>query len=135
MDLNHLAIVLAHRLSVIVPAGFHVASADGMLRYSAEQGRFPGQMGDYCVGLAGTHVRANFGAYGSSDLENIVGIAIQALDELQDYISEATHMPWPGTTSQPCPHGRISDSHLELWYGDNNNVILACEPIPLADLD
>jgi hypothetical protein len=133
MELNYLTAVLADRLSKIIPDGFRVAATDGMLRYSAEEGKFPGQSGDYCTGQGGTYVRANWGVYGSSDGENIVGIAIQALDELQDYISEATHMPWPGTTRQPRPRGRIIDSYLHLWYEDRDNVILACEPIPIDD--
>jgi hypothetical protein len=137
MDPDHLATLLAtqlaDRLSAIVPAGFHVAAEDGILWYSAEPGRFPGQLGDYHAGRAGTYIRANFGAHGKSDRENIVGVAVQALDELQDYISEATHSPWPGESSQPRPHGRIHDSHLSLWYGNDTNAILACEPIPLPD--
>jgi hypothetical protein len=133
VDLDNLTALLVDRLSAIVPAGFHVAVADGTLWYSADQGRFPGQQGEYDVGMAGTYVHANFGLHGESDEENIVGVAVQALDELQDYISDATHDPWPGMTSQPGPHARISDSCLELWYGDDGGVILACEPIPLAD--
>lgn len=135
MDLDQLTAVLADRLSAVVPAGFHVAATDGMLWYSAEEKRFPGQSGDYRIGRAGTSVRGNFGVYGVSDEENIVGVAVQALDELQDYISEATHAPWPGKTSQPSPHGRILDAHLNLWYGDGDNPSLAFEPIPLTDLD
>src|SRR5580700_4031652 len=135
MNLDHLTAVLARRLSVIVPAGFHVVAEDGMLWYSAEQGRFPGQSGDCRAGRAGTYIRANYDVYGASDEENVVGVAVQALGELQDYISEATHTPWPGTTSQPSPHGRIVDSHLDLWFGDQDNVTLACEPIQLTDLD
>jgi hypothetical protein len=135
MDLDQLATILADRLSMIVPAGFHVAAADGMLWYSAEQGRFPAQSGDYRVGQAGTYVRTNFGVYGPAKDENIIGVAVQALSELQDYVSEATHTPWPGTTRQPNSHGRIRDSHLELWYGDPDNVVLSCDPIPLADVE
>jgi hypothetical protein len=135
VDPDHLTALLADRLSAIVPAGFHVVAADGMLWYSAEQGMFPGQQGDYRVGRAGTYVRGNFDVYGASDEENIVGVAVQALGELQDYISEATHTPWPGTSSQPSPHGRVLDSHLDLWYSGHDNAILACEPIPLTDAD
>jgi hypothetical protein len=134
MNLDYLATLLADRLSAIVPAGFHVAAQDGMLQYSAESGKFPGQLSDHHVGRSGTYIRDNFGVYGESDRENIVGVAVQALDELQDYISEATHMPWPGEGSQPSPHGRILDSHLDLWYGDNERAILVCEPIPLPDI-
>jgi hypothetical protein len=132
MDLDQFAAILAERLSTIVPAGFHVTAADGMLWYSAELGRFPGQSGDYCVGKSGTHVRENFGVYGASDEENYVGVGVQALSELQDYVSEAIHMPWPGMTSQPSPHGRVRDLNLELWYGTEDDIIVACEPIRLT---
>ena len=131
MDLDRFTDILANRLSAIVPAGFQVTAADGMLWYSAEQGRFPGQSGNGHIGRAGTYVRSNFGAYGESDKENIVGVAVQALDELQDYISEATHNPWPGVTTQPSPHGQIVGSHLDLWYGDFDEPVLACQSIPL----
>jgi hypothetical protein len=106
-----------------------------MLWYSAEEGRFPGQLGDYRAGRSGSYVRANFGVHGPSGEENAVGIAVQVLDELQDYISEATHRPWPGTTSQPSPRSQVVDSHLHLWYDDRDGVILACEPIPLSDIN
>ena len=133
VDADALCALLADRLAGIVPAGFHVAAADGMLRYSADEGRFPGQSGNYRVGRSGTYVRDNFGLYGDTDEDNIVGVTVQALDGLQDYISEATHDPWPGTTSQPPPQARISDGLLHLWYGDP--AVLACEPIPLAAVE
>jgi hypothetical protein len=131
VDVDALCALLADRLAGIVPAGFHVAAADGMVRYSADEGRFPGQSGH--VGRSGTYVRDNFGLYGDTDQDNIAGAGVQALDELQDYVSEATHDPWPGTTSQPPPRARISDAMLHLWYGDP--AVLTCEPIPLAAVE
>lgn len=132
MDLDALTVILAGRLAAIVPAGFHVAAAAGVLLYSADDGRFPGQQGDYRVGTATTTVRANFGVYGETDADNITGVAIQALNALQDYVSEATHDPWPGTNAQPSPHARISGAALHLWYGEPGDVALACEPITLT---
>ena len=123
---------LAGRLAAIVPAGFHVETRDGMLWYSADPGRFPGQQGDYRTGQAGTYVRDNLGAYGETDADFMTGVAAQALDELQDYISEATHDPWPGTRAQPRPHARIRDAMLYLGYGDPDAPVLACAPIPLS---
>jgi hypothetical protein len=131
VDVDRLAVILADRLSAIVPAGFQVDAADGMLWYSSGAGRLPGQLGSYRAGTSGTHARANFGVYGDTDEDNIIGLAVQALDELQDYVSEATGEPWPGTTTQPRPHALIRDSRLLLWYGDLGSVVLACEPIPL----
>ena len=122
---------LADRLAAIVPAGFHVEACDGLLWYTADEGRFPGQQGDYRTGQVATYVRENLGAYGETDADDVAGVAAQALDELQDYVSEATHYPWPGTTAQPRPYARIGDSMLYLGYGDPDAPILACAPIAL----
>jgi hypothetical protein len=135
MNLDRFTTLLADRLSAIVPAGFHVSAEDGMLWYSADQAKFSGQRGDYGASRAGTYMRSNFGRYGESDAENIVGIGVQSLSELQDYISEAAHIPWPGVTSQPVPHGQIFNSYLQLWYGDLDNPAAACEPILLTDVE
>jgi hypothetical protein len=135
MDADALTALLAGRLAAIVPAGFHVQARDGMLWYSADQGRFPGQQGDYRTGQAGTYVRDNLGVYGDTDADGVTGVAAQALDELQDYVSEATHDSWPGTRAQPRPYARIRDAMLHLGYGDPDAPVLACAPIPLAALD
>jgi hypothetical protein len=124
VDVDRFAGILAQRLAAIVPEGFHVEAGDGMLWYSADDGR-----------RSGTYMRDNFGVYGETDEDNLAGLTVQALDELQDYVSEATHDPWPGTTTQPRPHGEIRDRALHAWYGDHGAVVLACAPIPLADLE
>lgn len=80
----------------IVPEGFHVEASDGTLWCSADHGRFPGQLGDYQAGTSGTYVSVNFEVHGQTAEERVAGIAAQALDELQDYVDEATHEPWPG---------------------------------------
>ena len=135
MDADALTALLAGRLAAIVPAGFHVQARDGMLWYSADQGRFPGQQGDYRTGQAGTYVRDNLGAFGDTDADAVTGVAARALDELQDYVSEATHDPWPGPRAQPRPYARIQDALLHLGYGDPDAPVLACTPIPLAALN
>jgi hypothetical protein len=126
VDVDRFTAILASRLAAIVPAGFHVEAGDGMLWYSAAR------LGN---SRSGTHVRSNFGVYGEADEDNLVGLAVQAFDELQDYVSEGTGDPWPGTTRQPRPHAEIRQSRLHLWYGDPDDpggVALSCEPIPLA---
>ena len=131
VNADDFAVFLADRFATIVPAGIRVEARDGVLWYSAYRGRFPGQQGDYQTGQVATCVRDNLGAYGETDADDLAGVAAQALDELQDYISEATHDPWPGTTAQPRPYARIGDSMLYLGYGDPDAPILACTPIPL----
>ena len=131
VNADDFAVFLADRFAAIVPAGFRVEARDGVLWYSAHRGRFPGQQGDYQTGQVATCVRDNLGSYGETDADDLAGVAAQALDELQDYISEATHDPWPGTTAQPRPYARIGDSMLYLGYGDPDAPILTCAPIPL----
>lgn len=122
VDVDRFAQVLAGRLTAIIPAGFRVQAGDGMLWYSSAAS----------AGRAGSHVRENFGVYGE---DNIVGLAIQALDELADYVGETTGDPWPGTTRQLRPHGEISGERLHLWYGaPDGDAVLALEPIALADI-
>jgi len=136
-DLDKLALILAQRLAAVVPDGFHVEAAAGMLWYSADEGKFPGQDGSYRVGRSGTYVRDNFGALGQTDEERTAGVVAQALDELQDYISEATHDPWPGQRAQPRARAQVRGRMLLAWYEGtepSSGVVLAIEPVPLAEL-
>jgi hypothetical protein len=60
------------------------------------------------------------------------------LGDLQDYVDEATHDPWPGERgTPPRPHAQVRDQMLYQWYGGpdlNEAAVLACEPIPIAAL-
>jgi hypothetical protein len=139
VDPDKLTEVLASRLAAIVPDGFHVRAADGMLWYACESGRFPGQLNNYSPGAAGTYVRNNFEAHAEqlSEAQSAANVARQALDELQDYVDEATHDPWPGTVRPPWPFAEVRGETLHLWYGGpkaGDEPLLACEPVPLASL-
>ena len=109
VDLDKLTLILAGRMAAIVPAGFHVEAADGMLWYTADEGRFPGQLGNYRIGRSGTYVRGNFDVHGQTDEDRIAGVAAHALDQLQDYVDEATHDPWPGERAQPRAYAQVRD--------------------------
>lgn len=124
MDINRLTDALAECLTEIVPAGFRVIADNGMLWYSEAQQS----------GRTGSYIRENFGRYGESEAENVIGVSVQALSEVQDYISEVTGLPWPGKSSQPSPHGSIENSQLRLWYGEASQPLLSCANISLNDL-
>ena len=132
--------MLAARMTAIIPDGFRVEAADGMLWYSVEDGRFPGQSGD-CqqLGRSGTDVRVNLEGGSPADDEALARVAALALDDLQDYVDEATHEPWPAQRgTPPRPHAQVRDQRLHLWYGNpdlNESAVVSCEPIPLADLN
>ena len=137
VDPDRLTEVLAGRLAAIVPDGFYVRGMDGMLWYSAEAGRFPGQLGDYHVGGSGTYVRDNLEACEETGTpeQAVASVAWWALDQLQDFVDEASHDPWPGERTPPHPYAEIRDRALHLWYGGDDStspVVLACEPVPLA---
>jgi hypothetical protein len=137
VDADALALMLADRLGRIVPDGFHVEAGDGMLWYSADEGRFPGQSGDYIAGMSGTFVRENLEEHGETAADRVAGVAARALDELQDYVDEATHDPWPGEQTPPRAYAQVRGAVLHLWYGGagiGDEVVLACEPISLAEI-
>ncbi len=135
VDVDAFAALLAARLAAIVPEGFHVTLAGDMLWFRSDQGRFPGQQGDYNVGSTGTWPQQDFMTcteYEGTAEECAADVARHALDVLQDYIAEAIHEPWPGQRAMPEPRAQVRGSVLHLWYGGPAGVVLACEPIPLA---
>jgi hypothetical protein len=135
VDVDGFAARLAARLAAIVPDGFQVELAGDMLWFRSDPGRFPGQQGDYTVGSTGIWPHEDFltcaGNEGTA-AECAAEVARHALDVLQDYVAEAIHEPWPGRRAMPEPRAHVQGSILHLWYGDAEDVVLACEPIPLA---
>jgi hypothetical protein len=114
VDADALTAILADRLGKIVPAGFHVEARDGMLWYSADSGRFPGQGGEYCVGTSGTFVRDNLEARGETAEDRIAafgyGTDARRLAQLPPQVSACRAM-WSmqpglgGGTSVVAGHG------------------------------
>lgn len=135
VDVDAFAALLAARLAAIVPDGFHVTLEGDMLWFRSDQGRFPGQQGDYNTGSTGTWPQEDFmtcTAYEGTAEDCAADVARHALDVLQDYIAEAAHEPWPGQRVMPEPRAQVRGTQLHLWYGGPDDVVLACEPISLA---
>lgn len=138
LDPDRFAAALAARLAAVVPDGFYVTLEDDMLWFRSQEGRFPGQLGDYRTGSSGIWPQEDL----TLCLERNEGTAADcaadaarhALDALQDYVAEATHDPWPGQRAMPEPQAEVRGSALHLWYGSADSPVLACEPIPLAGL-
>jgi hypothetical protein len=135
MDVDGFAVLLAARLAAIVPDGFHVELTDDMLWFTSDQGRFPGQQGNYRVGATGIRPHEDFitctADEGTAE-ECAAHVAWHALDVLQDYIAEAIHEPWPGQRTMPEARAQARGSVVHLWYGGTDDEVLACEPISLA---
>jgi hypothetical protein len=88
-------------------------------------------------GMSGTYVRDNLLAKDEPTMNRVADVAAQVLDELQDYVEEASHVPWPGARTPPRPFAEVRGQVLHLWYGGPDAispVVLACEPIPLAQI-
>jgi hypothetical protein len=135
VDPDRFAALLAARLAAIVPAGFHVTLEGDMLWFRSDEGRFPGQQGDYHTGSTGIWPQEDFLTcvkYRGTAEECVADAGRHALDALQDYIAEATHDPWPGQRTMPGPQAQVQGSTLHLWYGPADDPVLACEPMPLG---
>jgi hypothetical protein len=135
VDADGFAALLAARLAAIVPDGFRVSLEDDMLWFRSDQGRFPGQQGDYNAGSTGIWPQEDFMTcteHEGTAEECAADVARHALDVLQDYIAEAIHEPWPSQRNMPEPRAQVRGSVLHLWYGDTDDVVLACEPISLV---
>jgi hypothetical protein len=124
VDAGRLTEALAQRLDEVTPDEIHVTADDGMLWYSS----------DFDSGQAGSYVRHILEAADESGEADLVDAAVMILDQLQDFVSEATTDPWPGTGHQPKPHGQVRDGALHLWYGDPGEIKLTIAPIDTADI-
>jgi hypothetical protein len=124
IDADRLTEVLAARFDEVTPEGIHVTADDGMLWYSS----------DFDRGTAGSYVRYILEAADKAVEADLVSAAVMILDQLQDFVSEATADPWPGTGRQPEPHGKLRDGALHLWYGDPGDIKLTIAPIETADI-
>lgn len=133
MDAGALVREMADRFRAVVPRGFHVAiGSDGTLWFSYDQGRVPGQQGVFQPGTAGTHLRHNLLTVSGTPAERVVAAAKQALEDLQDYVDEVSHEPWPGLRRPPSARAQVSDGLLHCWYVDGEEVVLELDPVPLV---
>jgi hypothetical protein len=134
VDVDDLIVLIAGRLSAIVPAGFRIEAADGKLWYSAVAGQSPAEPGRQRVCGARTNVRRAFDRRGEITEDHIIDAAVRVLKDLQDYIQEAGQDPWPATSRPPRARAEVRDSMLYLWYGEPGEVVLGCDPIPLGGM-
>lgn len=135
MDVDELVRELADRFRAVVPDGFHVAIGfDGIVWFTCDVGRFPGQQGDFRPSTAGTRLRDNLLTVAGTPAERVAAAARQALDDLLDYVDEASHEPWPGTRRPPRARAEVSDGVLRCWYAAGHEVVLELAPLPLCGL-
>jgi hypothetical protein len=112
-------------MQAVVPTGIGVRVDGDMVWFDAAGRGLSGTAGTYaCQWLdkgTGTH----------DDL--IVEACWRALDDLEDFVDEATTEPWPAEQgTPPRPAARIEGRVVHLWFGEAERPVLELEPIPLA---
>jgi|SRR5450759_2519861 len=122
MDSRRLALELASRMRDIVPEGVTVTVEGDLLRFG---NRGTARAGSYgCQWING----------GQGSIEDLTVRASElALNDLQDFVTEATTEPWPGSGSPPCPGARLEGRLIELWFADHDHPDAQLRPLPLDD--
>jgi hypothetical protein len=121
VDAVQLAQELARRMRDVVPPGIDVTVERDMLWFSSAQHS----------GKAGTYA-CQWLYQGRGEREQLLAEACRrALDDLQDFVDEATTEPWPGLRTVPDAGTRVEDGKVLLWYGDRDAPVLLLEPLPL----
>jgi hypothetical protein len=122
--------LLANRLNAVVPNGFSVTAADGFVLVKLANKPFG----------SGSGVKSILEQRAGDPIANITLAAQNALNSVQDFISEETHWPWPPTVGRSrsymaMPWATIRDGNLFVGYGETDELTVAVEPIPLHALD
>jgi hypothetical protein len=70
------------------------------------------------------------------DAKALLGASLHALDDLQDWLCEETHDPWPrqGQGAVPAPGARVSNGELHLWFGSEDDPVLRLPAIGVGDV-
>lgn len=55
------------------------------------------------------------------------------LNDLQDFVTEATTEPWPGSGGPPRPGTRLTGRFIELWFGDHDNPAVRLRSLALDE--
>jgi hypothetical protein len=105
----------------VVPAGIHITVEGDVLRFTSAW--HSGSAGSYAF---------QWLSQGRGDRDHLFAEACRrALDDLQDFVDEATTEAWPGSRTVPPAGARVEDGQILLWYGDKDDPVLSLEPLPL----
>lgn len=66
--------------------------------------------------------------------QRLINACKVVLDRVQEFVAEATAMPWPGENSFPSPHVTIRNGMLMCAYGSDNEPVLALQSVALDQL-
>ena len=113
-------------MQAVVPAGIGVTAVDDMIWFDAVGLGQMGRAGSY--GCQWLHL-------GKGPTDYLIAESCRlALDDLEDFVDEATTEPWPrlpGKRKLPRPWATVEGGAVFLWYGDRTHRELELEPIQL----
>lgn len=66
--------------------------------------------------------------------QRLINACEVVLDRVQEFVAEATAMPWPGEKAMPQPHVTIRSGSLMCRYGSSKGPVLLLSPVPLESL-
>ncbi len=101
-----LASKIAKRMQRVIPEGFHTEAEGAFIRFLADN--VPRESGTWACELADRY----------HEPQALAQAAWLALDDLSTFLSEATKLPWPGSTTLPSAGTAIECGRVVLWYGN-----------------
>lgn len=129
MSMEALASALAGVLRPVVPPRVQVHSEGSTVVVRGD---------DFGVAGGPTHIELGWFDLGTvpppDPREQVVGACLMVLEQVQDFVAEATTEPWPGERTMPTPHVTIRNGQIHGRYGSTARPVLVLSPIPLADV-
>jgi hypothetical protein len=111
---------LASRMQDVVPAGITVTVEDDMLWFARNGSR-----------RSGSHA-CQWVTSGQGSMDALAVRASElAINDLQDFVTEETTEPWPGSSGPPRPGVRLVGRTIELWFGVHDHPVVRLRPLPL----
>jgi hypothetical protein len=123
VDASRLALELAERMREVVPEDITILVDGDVLWFGSLSG----------PGRAGSHACRWLHKGPGADEDLLVEACRLALDDLQDFVDEATTEPWPrsGRAKVPPAGASVEGNQVLLWYGDRDDPVLRLGPLPI----
>jgi hypothetical protein len=120
MDAERLDVELSSRMKEVVPADFTITVDGDMLWFSHDGIRRAGSYGCQWV------------KKGEGSIDDLIVRACElALNDLQDFVMEATTERWPGSGGFPRSGARMEGRSVNLWFGEREHPTVQLRPLPL----
>jgi hypothetical protein len=118
-------------LEPVLPPEVRISEADcAVIVRDAQQGPGAG-MGEEVVLVDHAY---HLGLTEEDPRQRAINACEVVLDRVQEFVAEATGVPWPGGKVMPQPHVTIRAGSLMCRYGSSKDPVLLLSPVPLKSL-